>query len=755
MNITQDFTQSSSDYGNTIEGCNDLTIHFELYEALPYDYVIGLTYGGTAVNGVDFPLLPDSIVIPTGSIMDSITIAPYQDGIIEPTETITIGLDYESACATEQDTIYSFILDNSISFSGLEALYCTDYDPDTLSFYPPDAKISGLGIIDSIFYPNLADIGLNQIFCTKYFIDTTGMVDDTVCTNQLMLETTVGQAAFAFAGSDTSMCQADPLDFSGLEQLPDSSDCDSILWIGGAGNFSDRRVLHPIYFSSPDDLGPLQLGLVAFGVPPCGNDTSYMTLQVDSIPEGTFNVVPIDTCCTNSIVQFSGNSTCIITQWEWDFGDGSPLAYGQVVTHQYANPGNYNVTMTLYNQYGCTGDVQTVKIVEDVDENIIADTIACLEETHAFSGTGNITFTDYEWDFGDGNTDIGKNVTHTYTSPGVYNVRLAVCSDTNYLTVYVNDMPTATFTNSPQDTTCTNNEIIFNGVELSGSVDSWLWDFGDDFTANGQIVSHTYTSQGDYTAYLYYSNTDGCYDTIAKNIRIEEIDINFTRNPNPSCHGSMITFQGIDFNGNTGFSQWEWDFGDGSPAAYGQNVGHIYANPGDYDVMLVVCTDTIIRSVTVSPQAFADAGGNQATCEDVAFDFSESDTPPFVSGEASIYWYGGAGSFNNPNIEQPVYTPGATELGPVTLTMVGYGIAPCENDTSTLEMLVVEGAYAYAGSDENGCFGEAFDFSTAVDTAFATNWDTLYWQGGTGYFIDPNVPQPIYVPGPGRSVRYN
>ncbi|MCF8229675.1 MAG: choice-of-anchor L domain-containing protein, partial [Bacteroidales bacterium] len=572
LNITQNFTQSGDNYGNTIEGCNDQIIHFELYEALPNDYVIGLTYGGTATPGVDYPAQPDSIVIPAGSTIDSIIIAPYQDNTIEPTESIIIGLDYESACQTENDTIYTQILDNSIAFSGLDTLYCTDDDPDTLSFYPPDAKISGPGMVDSVFYPDQADIGLNQVFCTKYFIDTTSIPYDTVCTNQLMLETTVGQAVYAFAGSDTSMCQGDPLDFSGLEQLPDTADCDSLLWIGGAGTFSDRRELHPIYFSTPDDLGALQLGIVAYGVPPCGNDTSYMTLQVDSIPDGYFNAVPIDTCCTNSIIQFTGNSTCIITQWEWDFGDGSPLAYGQVVTHQYDNPGDYTVTMTLYNQYGCTGSQSTVKVVEDVDEEIITDTIACLDETHFFEGTGDITFTDYEWDFGDGDTASGRNVTHVYTSPGSYTVRLVVCSDTNFTTVQVSPMPLASFLSSEQDTTCTDNEIDFTGIEITGTVDSWQWDFGDGQTDTGQIVSHTYTTQGDYTISLYYGNADACYDTVQENLRIEEVDIGFNRSPNPSCHGTPIVFQGIDFNNNTDFTQWTWDFGDGSPPAFGQNT---------------------------------------------------------------------------------------------------------------------------------------------------------------------------------------
>jgi len=33
---------------------------------------------------------------------------------------------------------------------------------------------------------------------------------------------------------------------------------------------------------------------------------------------------------------------------------------------------------------------------------------------------------------------------------------------------------------------------------------------------------------------------------------------------------------------------------------------------------------------------------------------------------------------------------------------------------------------------------------------FGLNYDTLYWSGGNGYFIDPNLEVPVYVPGQGE-----
>ncbi len=121
-----------------------------------------------------------------------------------------------------------------------------------------------------------------------------------------------------------------------------------------------------------------------------------------------------------------------------------------------------------------------------------------------------------------------------------------------------------------------------------------------------------------------------------------------------------------------------------------------------------------------------------------------------ATGQAGIFWYGGQGTFDNPNAERPTYTPGPTELGFVTLTMVALGQPPCANDTSTMQLQVVPGAYAFAGSDENGCFGVPFNFDNSASPPLGLNYDTLYWQGGTGHFLDPNAMRPTYVPGPGE-----
>jgi hypothetical protein len=54
----------------------------------------------------------------------------------------------------------------------------------------------------------------------------------------------------------------------------------------------------------------------------------------------------------------SRSSNGPITDYTWDFGDGSPLAYGQKVTHAYVAEGTYTITLTVNDAHGLTTRTQ-------------------------------------------------------------------------------------------------------------------------------------------------------------------------------------------------------------------------------------------------------------------------------------------------------------------------------------------------------------------------------------------------------------
>jgi PKD repeat protein len=115
--------------------------------------------------------------------------------------------------------------------------------------------------------------------------------------------------------------------------------------------------------------------------------------------------------------------------FEWNFGDGSPVAVGANQTHTFTTPGTYTVMMSGE----MLGWLDTCVDMKSTVITVMAAPLAAFSYDDSMSPT--VAFTDastasgtatYTWDFGDGNTSTTESPTHTYASPGMYTVTLTV-----------------------------------------------------------------------------------------------------------------------------------------------------------------------------------------------------------------------------------------------------------------------------------------------------------------------------------------
>ena len=203
-------------------------------------------------------------------------------------------------------------------------------------------------------------------------------------------------------------------------------------------------------------------------------------------------------------------------------------------------------------------------------------------------GQGAVDFTDesqnqptsWEWDFGDGNSSIMQNPSHTYTMPGTYTVCLTATnssgSDTNcqMLDIEIASIPVADFSFSTPD------QLTIDFTDLSqNQPTSWEWDFGDGNSSTMQNPSHTYAVQATYTVCLTASNIAG-ENTVCKEVNIAIAPV--------AAFSYADQGQGVvDFMDESTFqpTSWEWDFGDGETSTM-QNPTHTYTMPGTYTVCL-------------------------------------------------------------------------------------------------------------------------------------------------------------------------
>ncbi|MCH8318393.1 MAG: PKD domain-containing protein, partial [Bacteroidetes bacterium] len=219
--------------------------------------------------------------------------------------------------------------------------------------------------------------------------------------------------------------------------------------------------------------------------------------------------------------------------------------------------------------------------------------------------------TTWLWNFGDGDTSILQNPTHTYDSAGTYIVCLGTgnsCgSDTSCDTLTVICiLPIAYFT-------YTDSNLTFSFTNSSTNATIWFWDFGDGNTDTVQNPVHTYDSAGTYNVCLTAQNTCGS-NTICNTLAVTCIP----PKADFSFEDVLLSVMFSDSSDNA--TNWNWDFGDGDSDTL-QNPVHIYADSGTYNVCLIAGSDCgkdstcklvkVIKIQLFIPSAFSPNGDGE------------------------------------------------------------------------------------------------------------------------------------------------
>jgi PKD repeat protein len=142
------------------------------------------------------------------------------------------------------------------------------------------------------------------------------------------------------------------------------------------------------------------------------------------------------------------------------------------------------------------------------------------------------------------------------------------------------------------------NNIYFYDLSTPiGTINSWLWDFGDNSTSTLQNPQHSYNASGSYYVCLTITSQISSTGAMCTSTFCDSVWVGSGGMP---CYAS---FQSTQVNAsdsthffNTSFgitasTTYFWDFGDGSTST-DENPIHLYASSGYYTVCLTI-TDTI------------------------------------------------------------------------------------------------------------------------------------------------------------------
>ncbi|MBK7434959.1 MAG: PKD domain-containing protein [Chitinophagaceae bacterium] len=265
------------------------------------------------------------------------------------------------------------------------------------------------------------------------------------------------------------------------------------------------------------------------------SDSTISSVTVFPGPTAGFNVSSPVQCQKGNLFNFTNTSTITsgVMLYQWNMGDGN-LFNTRDVTHTYLLPGTYTVELIVTSTAGFCTDTSRFDVTVNASPRAgftVNNGTQC-QPGNSFIFTNNTTVDagtlGFLWDLGDGTTATSTDVTHTYVQPGTYRVKMRVgettggCADSTEMTVTVNPVAAGDFIVSP---VCTNLRVpIINRTrDVAGTVNNYLWDFGNGITSSNKIPVYSYTTPGTYTITLTV-NTTQCPLTVSTVSRTVVID---------------------------------------------------------------------------------------------------------------------------------------------------------------------------------------------------------------------------------------
>lgn len=470
--------------------------------------------------------------------------------------------------------------------------------------------------------------------------------------------------------------------------------------------------------------------------------TAYGYAEVTSDPIATFDAPSSN--CQYDTIWFYDSSTAYdgeITEWEWNFDDGSvPVVIyppeSPNIGYVYYGTGTFNVSLSIKTANACD-DIAFKEIL--VNPAPIADfTIEqgsnCIGSTINFQDISipNASFIhSWLWNFGDNNFSYLQNPAHQYDLPGSYSVTLQIinsnyCSDLIIQEINIYEPPTVDFL---FDTVCFGETTSLWINPDSTSVvmlNNWWWIIDDETIAGNEVLSYTFDQSGNHEVILIVESSDNCINQKSKSIIVSPL-------PTAAFYHSFVTGgcsnQSIQFydlsQPNGGIETWHWDFGDGTPASNSQNPEHTFAPPvitfdTIYTVELTVCSyDTCCHSFSEdftvkSPPIANFEFDSYGLCPENMISFWDSSIP---RAESIISWIWNfddplSGANNISYLEQPLH-------------------AFLEPGTYSVKLIIQNSNYCFDTIQKPVIIGN----SPAVNFEF----DTVCVGNATNFTIDPII----------------
>jgi len=750
--------------GNDLSTCESSSVSISTSTASNYSSLLWTTSGTGTFNN---PALLHPTYTPS---LDDETLGSV---------TLTLTATATTACPPTSDNMILSILHQAIVNAGPDTTICEN-SAYTLSYASATNAVSylwttsGTGlfsnptILHPLYYPSYADLNAGTVTLTL-----TGIPVEPCNSITDFMILHFSKQAIVNAGPDSSICESGPFLISGAT----SQYCTSYIWTSsGTGTFNNPGILNPIYTPSINDIsnGSVILSLNGTSVTPCINDSDAMLLHILSNP--TVNAGPDEIICEggtytlNSAFATNAASYLWTTSGTGSFSDASILNPTYSPSFADITAGSVNLTLTGIAAYPCSNmtDFMVLHFSRQAFVNAGPDGAVCEFGPFQISGATSQYCTSYIWTSSGSGTFNNPGILNPIYSPSANDIingsvtlilngtSVTPCmgtSDAMVLLIMKNSLVNA----GSDDTICEYSGIYTLGNATAQNAVSYSWTTnGTGSFNNATILNPTYYPSlsdiisGNVVLGITANSSEPCEisrDSMSLFIIRQAV---VTAGPDGSvCPGLSYQILGAASQYTTDILWTSSGTGSFSNSAildpiYTPSIDDIAS--GQVVLTLNVssvapCTEASdSMTLLITTEVLMNAGPDDSMCESAG---SYTLTHTSTNATSFLWTTSGTGSFNNPTVLHPVYTPSQEDITAGSVQLFVHASSPCGIADDTMNLNFTRQAVVVAGSDISSCGSIPVSFSEAnAQHGLTYSWYT----DGTGTFNNPQILNPIYIP---------
>jgi gliding motility-associated-like protein len=424
-------------------------------------------------------------------------------------------------------------------------------------------------------------------------------------------------------------------------------------WQWDFGNGATSNQENPNYFFAP---GTYSVSLYAENGAGC-SDQITQDITVFPMPVPLFTV---ENVCLGVASNLVNNSSVIapstIAQYAWDINNDGTADYTSMnANHNYLTEGAYPVNLTVTTDHGCSA---SFNLMTSVYPNPVANfttSAVCHNVVSTFFDQSTVSNTitnnsvvDWQWDFGDGNSGVGPNPSHTYNTPSNYNVTLTVttnngCTHNTTQNLFVYPIPVASYVGTNIEGCSPIFPVITStsSVAAPSVITNYNWQMSNGTQQNSGVntflnsLVNNGSATNTYGVQLTVTTNHGCTHTVN-----DPSFINVFHNPIASFYYEPFYPNILDtevdfFNTSLYADSYVWHFGyAGNTTETNPTFFFPDDRPEIYTVWMVAntnegCADTAYANVEVQDVLLFYVPNTFTPDND---DFNQYFTPIFTSG---------------------------------------------------------------------------------------------------------------------------